>query len=121
MLNLLASIDFSFLQMLDEVSNFCDETSGVWVLIGNIIRVLQFAIPVIIILLGTIDLGKAVMAGDDKVIKEAQKMFMKRLIYGVAVFFVVYIVRAVFSLISDANPTTSSCWCNVAGKIGGKC
>ncbi len=117
MLNLLASIDFSSLLILEEVSSFCDETQKVWSLIGAIIRILQIAIPIIIILLGTIDLGKAVMAGDDKVIKESQKMFIKRLIYGVVVFFVVFIVRAVFSLIGDANATTSTCWNAVAGKI----
>ena len=121
MLNLLMSVDLSSLQILaDNVSSFCDETASVWILIGNIIKVLQIAVPVIIILLGSIDLGKAVMAGDDKVIKKSQKMFIKRLIYGVVVFFVVFIVRAVFSLVPE-GATTYSCWCNVAGQIGGKC
>ena len=114
MLSLLASIDFSFLQMLDEVSNFCTETQKVWALIGSIIRILQIAVPIIIILLGTIDLGKAVMAGDDKVIKESQKMFLKRLIYGVVVFFVVFIVRTVFNLVGNA--TDSKCWNYAAGQ-----
>ena len=117
MLSLVASIDFSFLQVLDEVSNFCTETQKVWALIGNIIRILQIAIPIIIILLGTIDLGKAVMAGDDKVIKESQKMFLKRLIYGVVVFFIIFIVRAVFSIVGDNNATSCACWNAVAGKI----
>ena len=117
MLSLLASIDFSFLQMLDEVSNFCTETQKVWALIGSVIRILQIAVPIIIILLGTIDLGKAVMAGDDKVIKESQKMFLTRLIYGVIVFFVIFIVRAVFSIVGDNNATSSACWNAVAGKI----
>ena len=118
MLNLLMSIDFSSLQILEgEVGKFCTETERVWALIGNIIRVLQIAIPIIIILLGSIDLGKAVMAGDDKVIKESQKMFLKRLMYGVVVFFVVFIVRAVFSIIGDNNATTSTCWKAVAGRL----
>ena len=35
---------------------------------------MQIAIPVIIILLGTIDLGKAVLAGEDKKIKDEMSM-----------------------------------------------
>ena len=99
------------------ILEFCTDTIGVWTLIGNIIKILQIAIPIIIILLGTIDLGKAVMAGDDKVIKEAQKMFIKRLAYGVAIFFVVFIVRAVFGLIGSAQSKSinSDCWQAVAG------
>ena len=119
MLNLLMSIDFSSLQILAEVEDFCTETERVWTLIGSIIRILQIAVPIIIILLGSIDLGKAVMAGDDKVIKESQKMFIKRLIYGVVVFFVVYVVRAVFSVVGESNDNV--CWCRVAGKIGSNC
>ena len=44
-------------------------------------------------------------------------MFLKRLIYGVVVFFVVFIVRAVFSIIGDNNATTSTCWKAVAGRL----
>lgn len=120
MLDLLMSVDFSFLQLLDEVSDFCAETTDVWILIGNIIKILQIAIPIIIILLGSIDLGKAVMAGDDKVIKESQKMFLKRLIYGVVVFFVVFIVRAVFSVVGNYNGDNYQCWKGVAGQLGSK-
>lgn len=89
----------NLVQLLD----FCGDTKEIWQLIGKVVMILQIAIPVIIILLGTIDLGKAVMAGEDKQIKEAQKMFIKRLIYGVAIFFVVMIVKAVFGLISNAD------------------
>ena len=118
MLNLLASVDFSAVQILaDEVGAFCTETKDVWLLIGNIIRILQIAIPIIIILLGSIDLGKAVMAGDDKVIKESQKMFIKRLVYGVVVFFVIFIVRGVFKIISNSERANSACWDYVSGIV----
>lgn len=96
--------------------DFCGQTAGAWKFIGEIIFVIRIVIPILIILLGTIDLGKAVMAGEDKQIKEAQKMFIKRLIYGVAVFFVVTIVTAVFSMIGNATEASSSvCLKCVAG------
>lgn len=106
----------NFTQLLASSDSFCNSTKEIWGLIGTVVGILQVAIPVIIILLGTIDLGKAVMAGEDKKIKEAQKMFIMRLIYGVAVFFVVTIVTAVFSMIGNAGEASSSvCLRCVAG------
>ncbi len=100
--------------MIQLLADFCTDTAPVWGLIGSIVTIIQIAIPVIIILLGTIDLGKAVMAGKDDEIKSAQKMFIKRLIYGVAVFFVVWVVKAVFNLVANANVESSVCWQCVA-------
>jgi hypothetical protein len=91
------------LQILD----FCSETKDIWILIGKVIRIVLIVIPVIIVLLGTLDLGKAVMAGEDKEIKEAQKMFVKRLIYGVVIFFIPYLVAGVYSLFDGLNDNPS--------------
>lgn len=97
--------------ILASSSTFCQDSVPIWRFIGNVVNILQIAIPVIIILLGTIDLGKAVMAGDDKKIKEAQKMLLMRLIYGVAIFFVVIIVKVVFGLVADSGAqTTGKCF-----------
>lgn len=99
---------------------FCEDSVEIWRFLGNVVNILQIAIPVIIILLATIDLGKAVMAGDDKKVKEAQKMLLMRLIYGVAIFFVVVIVKVVFGLVADSGAqTTGKCFECVARP--GKC
>ena len=95
-------------------SNFCQESGQVWRLIGVVINIFKIAIPVIIVLLAMLDLGKAVMAGEEKEIKEAQKMLIKRLIYGVLIFFVVTIVQVIFNLIgTNLNEPGSDgviCW-----------
>lgn len=96
----------SLFQVMDKT--FCEGSEPIWIFIGNVVNILQIAIPVIIVLLGTIDLGKAVMAGEDKKIKEAQKMLLMRLIYGVAVFFVVVVVQVIFGLVGKQGATTSS-------------
>ena len=101
------------------MDTFCADTASVWQLVGNVIYIIRIVIPVIIILLGTIDLGKAVMAGEDKKIKEAQKMLLMRLIYGVAIFFVTTIVQVVFGLVAGAEGTaddSSICWSCVSNK-----
>ena len=104
MLDLLNVVPMDFVQVLAKTaSDFCGDTQPIWAFIGNIVKILQIAIPVIIILLGTLDLGKAVMAGDDKKIKEAQKMLLMRIIYGVAILFVVVIIQFVFGLVSAST------------------
>lgn len=69
----------------------------------GLIPLIQIGIPIILIVLGTIDLGKAVIASKEDEIKNAQKMLVKRAIYAVAVFFVVTIVTLVFSLLSTTK------------------
>lgn len=69
----------------------------------GLIPLIQIGVPIILIILGTIDLGKAVIASKEDEIKNAQKMLVKRAMYAVAVFFVVTIVTLVFSLLSTTN------------------
>ena len=52
-------------QLLYETSQFCKDTQEIWQLIGTIIQIIRIAIPILIVLLGTIDLGKAVIAGKE--------------------------------------------------------
>lgn len=80
----------------------------------GVIPLIQIGIPIILIVLGMLDLGKAVMASKEDEIKNAQKMLLKRCIYAVAIFFVVLIVQLVFGLLSttddDDISSTSTSW-----------
>ena len=69
----------------------------------GIIPLIQIGIPIILIILGMLDLGKAVMASKDDEIKNAQKMLIKRCIYAIAIFFVVMIVSRFWLLIADIS------------------
>ena len=95
------------------MDKFCQDSAEIWQLLGKVINIIKIAIPIIIILLAMLDLGKAVMAGEEKEIQEAQKMLVKRLIYGVLIFFVVTIVQVVFNLVNRGSYTgadSSLCW-----------
>lgn len=72
----------------------------------GLLPLFQIGIPIILIVLGTIDLGKAVIASKEDEIKNAQKMLIKRAMYAVAVFFVVTIVSLVFSLLGTTQDPT---------------
>ena len=82
----------------------------------GIFPIIWIGIPIVLILMGTIDLGKAVLASDDKEIKAATAKFTKRAIAAVAVFFVVTIVTILMGLFTsteDLGTDTNSwksCW-----------
>ena len=83
-------------------------------LIRMIITWLQILIPIALILWGTIDMGKAVIAGDEKKIKEAQKPFIKRLISAIIVFLIPFIVNLAINLVVSDASDWKNCW-NAAG------
>ena len=82
---------------------------------NGVFPVIQIGIPILLILMGTIDLGKAVMSNDDKEIKGATGKLIKRAIAAVAVFFVVTLVSVVFGWLgktdsSDVNANSGDWW-----------
>lgn len=72
------------------------------------VNILKIAIPIILIVFGILDLAKAVMANDDKEMKEAQKKLIRRIVYAVVVFFVVALVQFVFGKLADADNDTGT-------------
>lgn len=88
----------------------------------GVFPIIQIGIPILLILMGSIDLGKAVLSSDDKEIKGATGKLIKRVIMAIAVFFVVTIVTLVMNLFAnvDSDDTGNTggwrdCW-NAAGE-----
>jgi len=83
-------------------------------LIVNIINIIKIAVPVILVIVGMLDLLKAVMAkGDD--IKKGIKTFFSRLISAALVYFIIPIVELLVSVIAqtgaiDENDNCISCF-----------
>ena len=81
----------------------------------GIYPIVQILIPIVLIIYGIIDLGKAVIASDEKEIKAAQSRLIKRCIYAALIFFVVTLVTVIMDIIgnggsdSDTN-SWSNCW-----------
>lgn len=81
------------------------------VLIANIfhsvIVVIKIFIPIVLIIFGMLDLGKAVMSNDEKTMKEAQGKLIKRFIYAVLVFLIVTLVQTIIGFISNSGASVS--------------
>ena len=71
----------------------------------------KWGVPILLVIWGSWDLGKAVMAQKEDEIKKGQQMFVKRLITAVIVFLVFFIVQLVVGLVSSDTSVTSCAQC----------
>lgn len=69
----------------------------------GVFPIIQIGIPILLIVMGTVDLGKAVLSSDDKEIKASTTRLLKRAIAAVAVFFVTTIVSLVMGLFKTSK------------------
>lgn len=84
-----------------------------------IVTILEIAVPVILVILGIIDFVKAIMSQKDDEIKRGQNVFIKRLVTGVLIFFIVVIVKLLVSLLAtdkDSKNILSCIDCFISNK-----
>ena len=82
-------------------SGFCAQTADLWQFLGIVLLIFKIVIPVILIVLGMIDLGKAVISSDDKAISTSVKHLAKRIIAAIVIFFIPTIISAIFYLVQS--------------------
>ena len=66
-----------------------------------LILLFQIAVPVILVIYGMIDLSKGVMAQKEDEIKKGQQVFIKRIIAGALIFFIVALVKLLVGVVGD--------------------
>ena len=93
--------------------NFCNEVAvlKIFKLVGYIIIIAKIAIPLILIVLGALDLYKGVIGKDEKDLFAALKTFVLRIFAGVVVFFIPTIIDVAFDVIFE----------NSGGTVSNKC
>ena len=82
--------------------------------IGRMIVIACYIIPLIIIVLGMIDFGKAVTSNDEKAIHKATSTLIKRIVAGVVVFVIPIILKSLLNVVHindlvDDSDTYDSC------------
>lgn len=95
----------------------CENTTmkDVMALVKLIMNIICIIVPIVMIIMGTIDLFKAVTAGKDDEIKKKQQTLIKRIIAGVIVFLVPTIVSLLTGLIGVEE--WKDCWNATGGSI----
>lgn len=109
-------------QILEEVvvdveSNCYGFDSLIKVIKDGVFPVIQIAIPIILLVLCTFDLGKAVIGSDDKENKKIIKRLLRRCVCAILIFFMVTFMNLIFTMIGTIteNETLekwSECWNN---------
>lgn len=71
--------------------------------VSIIYTIIQIAVPIVLVIMGMLDLFKGVTAQKEDNMKKSQQMFIKRLITAAIVFFVFIAVKLVVSFASDKD------------------
>ena len=87
-------------------------------LVSTAVLIIKIVVPILLIVFGMLDLGKAVVASKEDEIKKGQQLFVKRVISAVIVFFVIQIVQLIIGFVSGSDESVANCFnCFVNGKI----
>ena len=87
----------------------------------TIVKILEIIVPIILVIVGSIDLAKGVVAGKEDEIKKGQKIFIKRLITAVIIFLIVALTKFIVGVVAENNleSITSCIDCFISGKCDG--
>lgn len=70
---------------------------------NNLYKVVKWLVPIILILMGTIDFVRAVISQDENSMKSSTNRFIRRLIAAVVIFFVLAIVQFIISVVNASG------------------
>lgn len=104
--------------------NFCHSAGPIMYTIGMFMLVFKIVIPVLLIIFGMVDLGKAVISSDDKAVSKAAKTLLNRVIAGVCIFFIPTIVGLVFKMVGafgEVKDEYDYCAACVSNPTGADC
>jgi hypothetical protein len=80
----------------EETAN-CSELTTIVDIAVMLFGYIKIIVPVLLIVFGMGDFVKAVVAANEDAIKKAQSRFVKRLIAGIAIFFIPTLIELLFS------------------------
>ena len=104
------------LEMFNILEVGCDSIpEEITSILRSVVTLIQIGVPIILVIMGMIDLGKAVTSQKEDEIKKAQSLLIKRLIYGVLVFLIVAIVKFVLGIVGDSAVEAISCLGEIFG------
>ena len=109
------------IQILDSVVNVESACYGfdfiVRIIKDGIFPIMQIVIPIILVVLCTFDLGRAVIGSDDKENKKILKRIVRRLVFAILIFFIVTVINLIFTMVGNITENEdlirwSQCWNN---------
>lgn len=105
--------------MLDFLLNthICDDQKTLFIfqIARWVILIIQIAVPFVLIIWGSIDFFKAVIAGDEKEMKQKRKPFVQRVVAALIIILLPTIVNLILkNIASNTNNKFATCWSSAA-------
>lgn len=82
-------------------------------ILKTIKTLLQVAIPILLLVLGSLDFGTAIFAGDENEMKKSQQKFVKRVIFSVVIFLIPPILGVVLDMAHQIWPVIDASLCGI--------
>ena len=96
---------------IEVISNCADIPSKVGTISRLVFTIIKYAVPILLVIIGSIDYLKAVTSGDQDMLSKALKSFTKRLIAGALVFLIIILFQTVIRLVSNEENIFSCVTC----------
>ncbi len=87
-------------------------------IIAFIYNAIRIAVPLLLIIIGMVDMAKAVTAGKEDEIKKAQGLLVKRAVAAVIVFLLLSIVKLLMSVVGAGEANNPGIWTCINGLLG---
>lgn len=103
--------------------DFCADSMKLMKFLNTVLTIFKIVIPVLLIIFGMVDLGKAVVSSDEKAIKSSTSSLIKKLVAALVIFFLPTIVSAIVNLATGDDETkygsTACITCVTTGECPG--
>lgn len=108
----------------EEINVCSGQSLRAFQIIGYLIYVAKMVIPLLLVVLGSIDLAKGVIATNEKPNKDSLMAFVRRLIIAVVIFLIPTVLDFLLSFVDGANDTMdkySVCTTCLLDPLGDEC
>ena len=91
-------------------SSVCGSLSPFLQLVGYVVTIIKIVIPLLLIIFGMLDVGKAVIASKPDEVTKSLKAFAMRCIAAILIFFIPSIVGVLLDAVYKTGETDASGW-----------
>lgn len=79
--------------------SFCSDTANIWQTVGYFLSVFKIVIPILLVIMGMIDLGKAIVSNKEDQSKKSISSFATRIVAAILIFFLPTIISYIFDIV----------------------
>ena len=91
--------------LIMDFENFCSDSTTIWSIVGWVLTIFKIVIPILLIIFGSVDFGKAVVGQKDDEIKKASKQLGIRAAAALLIFILPSVVIMLIDWIMEVSNT----------------